>query len=85
MHLFQGQREQKVFVVHEFHFFYKETVEDVCHVRISQLLQREWELKACGIREVSHLLQGQGETECVCYQGVSHVWVFVVREMHLFQ
>ena len=66
--------------------FYKETAEGVCHMRVSQLLQREWELKAFGIlKEVSYLLQGQGETEGVCYQGFSHVWVFVVREMHLFQ
>ena len=50
-------------------------MEDVCHMRVSKLLQREWELKS------SHLLQEQGETEGVCCRGVSHVWVFVVREI----
>ena len=41
-HLLQGQRGQKVFVVNEFYFYYKEHgMEGVRRNGISQVLQRE--------------------------------------------
>ena len=53
-----------------------EGIESICCkrvslLRVSQLLQREWERKAFGLREF-HMLQGQGETGA-CHR-VSHVW-----------
>ena len=54
-HLFQGQREQKVFV--DFHFYHKETMKG-CHKSISQLLQKEWEWMVFIIRGF-YMLQGE--------------------------
>ena len=45
-----SREEWKVFVVNEFHFCYKETMEGVCRKSLTHLLQREWKWKAFVIR-----------------------------------
>ena len=59
----------KVFVVNEFHLYYKESgIEGVCHKGVSKLLQR-----AMTGRFLPHLLQGVMELK-FCYKGVSQYY-----------
>ena len=93
MHQFRGQREQKVFVVNEFHLYCKDSwngMEGVWHKEVSQLLQKEWEWKVFVIREfhickhISHLLQREMTRRLLPHllQGFMELKVFVIRGFH---
>ena len=66
-----------MFVVNEFHLFYKETMEGVWHKGVSHLLQRV-EMKDICHEGFSRLLQGELHGRCVlkgshiCYKEVGN-------------